>query len=80
MLTNLYLAEIMRVCAEINDQGFFTTFLEYAGHVNGISIRVYEGSWRDRSNIIFETSIYTDAPKADLGLRNIIIQLTQLLK
>lgn len=80
MLTNVYLAEIMRVCAEINDQGFLTTFCEYSGHVKGISVRVYEGDWKDRDNIIFEVMLDTDAPNSDSALKNMIVQLIQLLE
>lgn len=79
MFTNVYLAEIMRLSTEVNDGGIYTVFCNFSGHVKGLHVRVYEGSWKEKNDEIFDINIYTDTSRSEEALKQIIVQLTQLL-
>jgi len=54
---------LIGLCIEMNRDDF-STFAEFAGHVNSISIRVYSGGWREGK----EADIWEDIDlSGDLG-------------
>jgi hypothetical protein len=63
------LHEILDLVLDLNEQGK-TAFFEYAGHVEKVSVRVYEEGWKPYADATYEANIYVDEEMSDVG-RNI---------
>lgn len=44
--------KLLELCVEVNKKTKSNVFLEYAGHINTIEVRVYENGWIDKDKLV----------------------------
>lgn len=52
--------QLLILLHSIQDAGKYTVFYDYAGHVNTLEIKIYEGDWDIKKHPVFDCKYYLE--------------------